>query len=94
MAGLEEVNISEEEMETLRLRYIKKLDQHESAKKMGISQSQYQRDITKAFKKITRALIEGLAIKIEKGDAEINFLQGRTRQDDDDEKQRIANEMN
>ena len=66
LAQLDEVSISEDELEALRLRYIEKLDQHESAKKMGISQSQYQRDIVWAFEKITKALIEGLAIKIEK----------------------------
>ncbi|MBU1130427.1 DUF134 domain-containing protein [Patescibacteria group bacterium] len=66
LSQLKEVSITEDELEALRLRYIKKLDQHESAKKMGISQSQYQRDITKAFEKITKALIDGWAIKIEK----------------------------
>jgi predicted DNA-binding protein (UPF0251 family) len=45
-------------LETLRLRYIEKLDQDESAERMGISQSQYQRDITLAMEKITKALID------------------------------------
>ncbi|MBU4210366.1 DUF134 domain-containing protein [Patescibacteria group bacterium] len=66
LSQLKEVSITEDELEALRLRYVEKLDQHESAKKMGISQSQYQRDITLAFEKITKALIEGWAIKIEK----------------------------
>ncbi len=63
---LEEVEISDEELETLRLRYIERLDQEVSAKQMGISQSQYQRDITEALKKITEALIDGKAINIKK----------------------------
>jgi len=63
---LDEVTITDEELETLRLRYIENLDQVKSAKKMGISQSQYQRDITKAMEKITKALIEGYAISIKK----------------------------
>lgn len=63
---LQEVSVSDEELETLRLRYIEKMDQDESAIKMGISQSQYQRDLTLALEKITKALINGLAINIVK----------------------------
>lgn len=62
---LEEVQISFEELEVLRLRYIKKLNQINAAKKMNISQSQYQRDLTAALRKITEALVEGHAISIE-----------------------------
>jgi len=58
--------ITFEELEVLRLRYIKDLDQEIAAKKMGISQSQYQRDLSHALKKISIALIEGNAIKIER----------------------------
>jgi hypothetical protein len=61
---LEEVSISDEEMETLRLRYVEKLSQSEAAEKMGISQSQYQRDLTEAIEKITVAMMEGHAINI------------------------------
>jgi predicted DNA-binding protein (UPF0251 family) len=61
-----ETTLSFEELETLRLRYIKKLEQEEAAKEMNISQSQYQRDLRNALEKITTALIEGNAIKIEK----------------------------
>ncbi len=63
---LEEIKITDEELETLRLRFIEGIDQNEAAKMMGYSQSQYQRDFTKAMEKITRALIEGKAILIEK----------------------------
>lgn len=63
---LDEIQLSDEELETLRLRYIEKQDQYVAAKGMGISQSQYQRDITNALEKVTKALIEGKAICIEK----------------------------
>ena len=66
LSQLIEVKITEDELETLRHRFIEKEDQHRSAKKMGISQSQYQRDITNTLEKITKALIEGYAIHIEK----------------------------
>ncbi len=63
---LTETSISFEELEALRLRYVKKLDQETAAKEMNISQSQYQRDLTSALEKITVALINENAIKIEK----------------------------
>lgn len=63
---LNEVTITDEELETIRLRYLEKMDQDEASKKMGISQSQYQRDLTSVLEKITKALIEGYAINIAK----------------------------
>jgi predicted DNA-binding protein (UPF0251 family) len=64
MRGLEEVVITHEEMEVLRLRYAERLKQEDAAKKMGISQSQYQRDLWEAHAKITDALMSGKAIHI------------------------------
>lgn len=66
LSTLSETSITNEELETLRLRYIENMDQEESAKRMGISQSQYQRDISSAMKKISKALIKGEAIRISK----------------------------
>ena len=63
---LNEVNITDEELETLRLRYMEHIDQEQAAKMMGISQSQYQRDITSVMGKITEALINGYAISIKR----------------------------
>lgn len=63
---LNEVGITDEELETLRLRFLEKIDQEEAAKQMGISQSQYQRDISLVLEKITTALVEGCAISITK----------------------------
>lgn len=63
---LQVVELSAAETEALRLRNIKGLDQTQSAKKMGISQSTYQRILTAANRKVTEALIEGKAIKLEK----------------------------
>lgn len=63
---LNEVNITDEELETLRLRYIEHIDQEQAAKMMGISQSQYQRDLTSVMEKISIALINGYAICIKK----------------------------
>ncbi len=66
LRDLEEINISFEELEALRLRYIEKKNQKEAADKMGISQSQYQRDLTGALEKITNALVNGYALSIDK----------------------------
>lgn len=66
LSDLSEVEITDEELETLRLRYIEKVDQEQASKMMGISQSQYQRDLTTVLEKITKAFIEGNAINIKK----------------------------
>ncbi|NLZ24219.1 DUF134 domain-containing protein [Candidatus Dojkabacteria bacterium] len=66
LSQLEEIHITDEELETLRLRYIEKREQTEAAKQMGISQSQYQRDLSSVLEKISRALIEGYAISVSK----------------------------
>lgn len=54
---------------TLRISYNQmreeeKLAQSEAAKKMGISQSQYQRDLWEVHVKLTEALASGKAIRI------------------------------
>ena len=58
------VNISAEEIESLRLKNIKNLDQTEAAKKMGVSQSTFQRILSSAYKKVSLALIEGRELRI------------------------------
>jgi len=64
MRYLEVIELTTEEVEALRLRNIKDLEQEEAAKKMNTSQSTFQRILSSAYKKITVALIEGKAIKI------------------------------
>ena len=64
LSQLNEVVITEDDLETIRLRYVENLSQIDAAKKMGISQSQYQRDLVNVLRKITKALIAGYAINI------------------------------
>jgi len=64
MRLLEVVELTAEEVEALRLRNIKDLEQEEAAKQMNTSQSTFQRILSSAYQKITEALIEGKAIKI------------------------------
>lgn len=62
--GMKCVEIEIEEAEALRLKNIKNLDQNSAAKKMGISQSTFQRILSSAYKKVSMALISGNIIKI------------------------------
>jgi len=64
MRFLEVIELTAEEAEALRLKNIKDLDQQEAAKKMHTSQSTFQRILSSAYKKITKAIIEGKAVKI------------------------------
>lgn len=66
MRFLEVVELTTEEVEALRLKNIKDLDQIDCAKIMKTSQSTFQRILTSAHKKVSQALIEGKAIKIVK----------------------------
>ena len=63
---LDIVELTTEEIEALRLKNIKNLNQADCAEKMNTSQSTLQRILCSAYKKITQALIEGKAIKITK----------------------------
>ena len=64
MRFLEVIELTTEEVEALRLKNIKDLDQTKCAKRMKTSQSTFQRILMSAYKKITEALIKGKAIKI------------------------------
>ena len=65
---LEEVEIMFDELETLRLSNLEKLSQADSADKMNIHQSTFQRTLSRAREKITDALVNGKAIKLHGGD--------------------------
>lgn len=58
------VDITPEEIESLRLKNIKNLDQTKAAEKMGISQSTFQRILASAYKKVSLALVEGKELRI------------------------------
>jgi len=63
---LDEVELTHEELEALRLKNIKNLDQIECAELMKTSQSTFQRILSSAYKKISQALVNGEAIKVVK----------------------------
>ncbi len=68
---LEEVCLTIEEMEAVRLRDIQDLEQAQCARQMNISRTTFQRVLESARKKIADALVGGKAIKIEGGHFEM-----------------------
>ena len=67
MIELEEVVLTVEEFESLRLKDVNDMDQVDAAKKMNVSQPTFNRILNSARKKIATAITEGKAIKIEGG---------------------------
>lgn len=78
LRDLEEVAITVEEFEAVRLKDLQEFDQEEAAEKMGISQPTFHRLIIGARKKLADALTNGKAIKIEGGN--YTFSRGKGRQ--------------
>ena len=68
LSELEEIEITFDELETLRLSDLEDLNQIDGASKMKIHQSTFQRTLTRARKKLTDALINGKAIKFHGGE--------------------------
>lgn len=67
MQELQEVIITVDEIESIRLKDLSGMEQEEAAKKMNISQPTFHRLILSARKKISDAIVNGKAIKIEGG---------------------------
>jgi predicted DNA-binding protein (UPF0251 family) len=68
---LNEVRLSVEEAEAVRLKDVEGLEQGEGAEKMNISRPTFQRVLASARQKIADALLSGKAIRIEGGNFEI-----------------------
>ncbi|MCK4327071.1 MAG: DUF134 domain-containing protein [Candidatus Diapherotrites archaeon] len=73
---LEELVLTVEEYEALRLADLEGLSQEKAAKKMGVSQPTFNRLLSSARHKISKAIIGGKAIRIEGGNY---MIQGRGR---------------
>jgi predicted DNA-binding protein (UPF0251 family) len=71
MRMLEEVRLSVEEAEAIRLKDLEGLEQEQGAEKMGISRATFQRVLGSARTKVADALLNGKAIRIEGGDFEL-----------------------
>ncbi|NMA55604.1 MAG: DUF134 domain-containing protein [Firmicutes bacterium] len=64
---LEEIVLSLEELEAIRLRNLEDLEQEECAQRMSISRPTFQRILNQAYEKVARMLTEGLALRVEGG---------------------------
>ncbi|TDA68340.1 MAG: DUF134 domain-containing protein [Clostridia bacterium] len=64
---LEEVVLAVEEVEALRLKDLEGLEQEECAERMQVSRPTFQRILVGARQKVSRALVEGKAIRVEGG---------------------------
>jgi len=67
MRFLQEVRLTHDEVEALRLKYYEDLEQEEAAKKMNVSRPTFHRILRSALKKITDFLINGKALRVEGG---------------------------
>lgn len=67
LSVLEEVILSVEELEALRLAHNEGCYQQEAAGRMGVSRATFGRVLDAAHRKVTKALVEGCALRIEGG---------------------------
>jgi predicted DNA-binding protein (UPF0251 family) len=74
LRALEEVRLSVEEAEAIRLKDLEGLEQEQGAEKMNISRPTFQRVLASGRLKIADALLNGKAIRIEGGNFEMSPL--------------------
>jgi predicted DNA-binding protein (UPF0251 family) len=77
---LEEVKLSLEETEAIRLRDIEGLEQEQAAERMHISRPTFQRVLSTARKKIADALLNGKAIRIGGGNYVFNICEFKKKE--------------
>ena len=78
---LEEVSLSFEEVEAIRLRDMEGLEQEDAAGRMNISRQTFQRILSAARQKLADALLSGKAIRIGGGNFEVNQYRLETKQE-------------
>ncbi|KUK10059.1 MAG: hypothetical protein XD50_1646 [Clostridia bacterium 41_269] len=71
LSELEEITLSVEELEAIRLKDLEGLEQTECALRMGISRPTFHRILVSARQKIAESLVMGKALRIEGGDFKI-----------------------
>ena len=77
LRALEEVQLSVEEAEAIRLKDLEGFEQEQAAERMNISRPTFQRVLASARQKIGEALLNGKAIRIEGGSFEMAFSRFR-----------------
>ncbi len=79
LAGLEEVTLTVDELEALRLVDLEGMYQEEAAREMGVSRQTLQRMLTESRAKVVEALVGGKALHIEGGSYILREGSGRYR---------------
>ena len=74
MTNLEEVRVTVDELEAIRLAYYKNLYHEDAAKKMTVSRQTFGRILASAHKKVGDGIINGKAIKIKGGNYNTNKI--------------------
>lgn len=72
---MEEVRLSVEELEAVRLKDLVGLDQEQCAERMGIGRTTFQRILYAARSKIADALVNGKVLRVEGGEYQLPPLQ-------------------
>ena len=70
---LEEVALSFEELEAIRLKDLEGLEQEDCAQKMEISRPTFHRVLNSGRRKLAEALVQGKAIRVEGGSYQLAF---------------------
>jgi predicted DNA-binding protein (UPF0251 family) len=73
LRDLEEVCMSIEEAEAIRLKDLEGLEQEQGAEKMNVSRPTFQRILASARQKVADALLNGKAIRIDGGNFEMTW---------------------
>jgi predicted DNA-binding protein (UPF0251 family) len=81
LPSLEEVQLSVEEAEAIRLKDLEGLDQEECAERMQVSRPTFHRVLGAARGKLADALLSGKAIRIEGGNFEMATRRFRCRRE-------------
>jgi predicted DNA-binding protein (UPF0251 family) len=79
MQSLEEVRLSLEEAEALRLKEIEGLDQEAASARMNVSRPTFQRVLASARHKVADAVLNARALRIAGGNIEMAFSRFRCR---------------
>lgn len=71
IADLKEVVLGNDEIEAIRLKNLQGLSQEEAAEQMSVSQPTFHRLLTSAYSKMTDAVVNGKALRIEGGNISV-----------------------
>ncbi len=76
LSALEEIVLFVDEFEAIRLAHLEQLYHDQAAERMGVSRQTFGRILESARTKVAKALAEGLALRIEGGEFEVDKKKG------------------